>query len=186
MQFRVHDIESAPEESRPIMQSVQKKYGFLPNLFGVFSHSPAAAEAYASIGQALEKAALDPTEQQVVFLTVSAKNGCDYCVAAHSTLAKGTSMSDEVLKALRDGDEIPEPKLRALSRFAAAAREHQGFVPDEELEAFAEAGYGERHVLDVITILAMKTLSNYTNHIAGTPLDDAFADQAWDGERDAA
>ncbi|MEX0709076.1 MAG: hypothetical protein WD078_14020 [Woeseia sp.] len=95
-------------------------------------------------------------------------------------------MSDEVLEALRNGAEIPDPKLRALARFAAALREHQGWVPDGELAAFAEAGYEQRHVLDVITILAMKTLSNYTNHIAGTPLDDAFADQAWDGERDAA
>ncbi|MDZ7643978.1 MAG: carboxymuconolactone decarboxylase family protein [Woeseiaceae bacterium] len=186
MKFKVLDRETAPAESRPIMDAVAEKYGFLPNLVSVLSHSPAAAEAYTSIGKALEKAALDPVEQQVVFLTVSVRNGCDYCVAAHSTLAKGTSMSDEVLEALRNGDEIPDPKLRALARFAAALREHQGWVPDEELAAFAEAGYEQRHVLDVITILAMKTLSNYTNHIVGTPLDDAFADQAWDGARNAA
>ena len=186
MQFRVHDTQSAPEESRPVMEAVKEKYGFLPNLFGVFSHSPAAAEAYASIGQALEKAALDPAEQQVVFLTVSAKNGCGYCVAAHSTLAKGTSMADEVLDALRNGEALPDERLQAVARFAAAMRDHQGWVPEDELKAFAAAGYGERHVLDVITILAMKTLSNYTNHLAGTPLDDAFAGQAWEGGRHAA
>ncbi len=27
----------------------------------------------------------------------------------------------------------------------------------------------------------MKTLSNYTNHIAETPLDPAFASQRWEG-----
>ncbi len=186
MQFHVNDIDSAAEESRPVMQAVKEKYGFLPNLFGVFSHSPAAAEAYASIGKALEKAALDPAEQQVVFLTVSAKNGCDYCVAAHSTLAKSTDMSDEVLEALRSGEELPDERLQAVSRFAAAMRDHQGWVPEDELKAFEKAGYSERHVLDVITILAMKTLSNYTNHLAGTPLDAAFADQAWEGGRHAA
>ncbi len=186
MQFPVHDTESAPEESRPVLDAVNQAYGFLPNLFGVFAHSPAAAEAYASIGRALEKAALDPAEQQAVFLTVSAKNGCDYCVAAHSTLAKGTDMSDETLAALRNGEELPDERLQAVARFAAAMRDHQGWVPEDELKAFADAGYGERHVLDVITILAMKTLSNYTNHLAGTPLDDAFAGQAWDGGRHAA
>jgi len=186
MKLPVLEKESAPRESRPIMDAVSDQYGFLPNLIGVLSHSPAAAEAYTSIGKALEKAALDPVEQQVVFLTVSTRNGCGYCVAAHSTLAKNASMPDEVLEALRDGDKLPDTKLEALSRFAAAVREHQGWVPDGELKAFRDAGYGERHLLDVITILAMKTLSNYTNHIAGTPLDDAFADQAWDGARNAA
>ena len=186
MQFPVHDTESAPAESRPVLQAANTKCGSLPSPLAVAAHSPAAAEAYASIGQALEKAALDPAEQQVVFLTVSAKNGCDYCVAAHSTLAKGTSMSDEALAALRNGEKLPDERLQAVARFAAAMRDHQGWVPEDELKAFAEAGYGERHVLDVITILAMKTLSNYTNHLAGTPLDDAFAGQAWDGGRHAA
>jgi len=186
MKLPVLDRNSAPEESRPIMDAVADQYGFVPNLIGVFAHSPAAAEAYTAIGKSLEKAALDPVEQQVVFLTVSAENGCGYCVAAHSTLAKGVSMPNEVLKALRNGDEIPDTKLKALSRFTAALHEHRGWVPDSELEAFRDAGYGERQLLDVVTILAMKTLSNYTNHIAGTPLDDAFADQAWDGEKNAA
>lgn len=186
MKFRVHDTQSAPEESRPILETVKEKYGFLPNLFGVFAHSPAAAQAYASLGEALEKAALGPVEQQVVFLTVSAKNGCDYCVAAHSTMAKRSGMPDEVLKALRNGEALPDERLQALARFAAAMRDHQGWVPDEELKAFADAGYEERHVLDVVTIMAMKTLSNYTNHLAETPLDDVFSDQAWEGGRHAA
>jgi len=186
MKFDVHDTESAPAESRPVMEAVEQKYGFLPNLIGVLATSPAAAEAYTSIDKALGKAALDPIEQQVVFLTVSAKNGCDYCVAAHSTIAMGAKMPDEVLSALRDGDEIPDSKLQVLARFAVAMRDHQGWVPDNELRAFADAGYSERHVLDVIAILAMKTLSNYSNHLAGTPLDEAFSDQAWDGGRHAA
>lgn len=41
------------------------------------------------------------------------------------------------------------------------------------------AGYIQRHVLDVLTIVALKTLSNYVSHIAHTPLDSQFAAQAW-------
>lgn len=183
MKFEVHTLQSAPEQSRPLLEGAKKKFGFIPNLQAVFATSPAAIEAYGAIAKALENAALDPVEQQVVFLTVSAKNGCEYCVAAHSMLATMASMPDQALQALRKGDAIEDPKLRALSDFTAAVREHQGWVPDAALEAFAKAGYNERHVLDVITILAMKTLSNYTNHIADTPLDDAFADHAWKGAR---
>jgi alkylhydroperoxidase family enzyme len=55
------------------------------------------------------------------------------------------------------------------------------FLPQvaKEIEAFLNAGYSPQHILDVITIVAMKTLSNYVNHIAETPLDDRFASQRW-------
>ena len=182
MKFDVHTIDTAPAEARPTLEGVKKAYGFVPNLFGVFAESPAAAEAYASIGKALEKAALDPVEQQVVFLSVSAQNACSYCVAAHSTMAKGVKMPDDVLAALRSQEPLPDERLQALAEFTRAVVSHRGWVPDEALSAFSAAGFERRHVLDVLTIIAMKTLSNYTNHIAETPLDDAFADQAWEGQ----
>lgn len=179
MKFDVHTIDTAPEQSRPILEGVKQAYGFVPNLFGVFAESPAAAEAYAAIGKALQKAGLNAVEQQVVFLSVSTQNACKYCVAAHSTLAKGAKMPDEVLTALRERKEIPDARLQALSAFTQAVMSSSGWVPDNALQAFVDAGFERRHVLDVLTILAMKTLSNYTNHIAETPLDDAFADHAW-------
>lgn len=179
MKFEVHTIDNAPAESRPTLEAVQKAYGFVPNLFGVFAVSPAAAEAYAAIGQALEKATLDPVEQQVVFLTTSATNACEYCVAAHSTIAEGVKMPADVLAALRAGKELPDARLQALSAFTRAVIDERGWVEADDLQAFQAAGFGHRHALDVLTIIAMKTLSNYTNHIAETPLDDAFAAQAW-------
>jgi uncharacterized peroxidase-related enzyme len=179
LKFDVHNLDTAPEQSRPTLEGVKQAYGFVPNLFGVFAESPAAAEAYAAIGKALQKAGLSAVEQQVVFLSVSAQNACNYCVAAHSTLAKGAKMPDEVLAALRERKAVPDARLQALSVFTQTVMSSSGWVPEKALQAFSDAGFERRHVLDVLTILAMKTLSNYTNHIAETPLDDAFADQAW-------
>jgi uncharacterized peroxidase-related enzyme len=179
LKFDVHTIGTAPEQSRPTLEGVKQAYGFVPNLFGVFAESPAAAEAYAAIGKALQKAGLTAVEQQVVFLSVSTENACKYCVAAHSTVAKGAKMPDEVLTALREQKEIPDAHLQALSAFTRAVMRSGGWVPEDALQAFLDAGFERRNVLDVLTIIAMKTLSNYTNHIAETPLDDAFAGQAW-------
>jgi alkylhydroperoxidase family enzyme len=85
-----------------------------------------------------------------------------------------------------DGKCLPDPRLEALAAFTRAVVKRSGWVREEELESFVDAGFSRRHVLDVLTILAMKTLSNYTNHIAETPLDKAFSDQEWHGERSAA
>jgi uncharacterized peroxidase-related enzyme len=179
VKFDVYTIENAPEQSRATLEGVKQAYGFVPKLFGVFAESPAAAQAYAAIGKALEKAGLTAIEQQVVFLSVSAENACKYCVAAHSTIAKGVKMPDDVLAALRGQEELPDARLQTLSEFTRAVISNRGWVPDENLQAFLDAGFERRHVLDVLTIIAMKTLSNYTNHIAETPLDDAFSAQAW-------
>ena len=70
MQFQIHTKETAPEASRTTLDATAKKYGFVPNLYGVLAESPTAVHAYAGINKALEQSALTPVEQQVVTLTV--------------------------------------------------------------------------------------------------------------------
>ncbi len=182
MQFPIHTKETAPEASRATLETAEKKYGFLPNLYGVLAASPAAVQAYVGINKALEQSALSPVEQQVVTLVVSATNDCTYCVGAHSTVAQMVHMPEEILSALREQRQLPDRKLDALRTVVLSILHHRGWVPEEDLEFFVAAGYGQRHLLDVLTIVALKTLSNYTNHIAHTPLDPQFAAQVWTGQ----
>jgi len=49
-----------------------------------------------------------------------------------------------------------------------------------EAEAFKAAGYSDQHVLEIILALAVKTISNYANHVNHTEVDDAFAPYAVD------
>lgn len=182
MQFQVHTKETAPEASRATLEATAKKYGFLPNLFGVLAESPAAVQAYAAINKALEQSALTPVEQQVVALTVSTTNACTYCVGAHSAVARMARMPEHILDELRDQRTLSDTKLNALRALTASIMDHRGWVPEADLERFTAAGYTRQHVLDVITLFALKTLSNYANHIAHTPLDPQFASQAWNAK----
>ena len=47
------------------------------------------------------------------------------------------------------------------------------------MQAFFAAGYTSRHLLEVVLSVGFKTLSNFTNHIAETPLDQNFQSFAW-------
>ena len=179
MQFPIHTKETAPEGSRATLEVTAKKYGFVPNLFGVLAESPTAMQAYAGINKALEQSALSPVEQQVVALTVSATNDCAYCMGAHSAVAQMVHMPDDVLAALREQKPLSDQKLNALRALVLSVLRHRGWVPEADLEHVVAAGYTQRHVLDVLTIVALKTLSNYVNHIAHTPLDPQFASQEW-------
>lgn len=179
-EFNIHTHDTAPEASKTALQETEKSYGFLPNLYGVFAESPAALKAYGAIGEVFDDdTAFDATEKQVVLLAVSALNGCDYCVAAHSTVAEMVKAPDEVVQAIRSGSPIADAKLQALRAFTEAVVHKSGRPAEADLQAFFEAGYEKRHVLDVLVGVAQKTLSNYTNHIAETPLDDAFQKNAW-------
>lgn len=180
MKFEIHSIQTAPEASKPILTEVEKKYRFLPNLFGVFAESPLAANAYLQLSGLIQsQSSLSPQEQQVVMLAVSFENGCDYCMAVHSAVAAMAQTPPDAIQALRDGKFPGDPKLAALTTFARTVVRERGWGSDEVLNAFLTAGYTRAQVLDVIVITALKTISNYTNHVAHTPLDAAFAGQKW-------
>lgn len=180
MQFQIHTQDTAPEASRATLDAARKKYGFVPNLYGVLAESPAAVQAYAAINKALEQSALTPVEQQVVTLTVSATNGCAYCMGAHSTVAQMVRMPDDVLAALRAQQALPDRKLDAVRVLVVSIVQNRGWVPEADVAQFVAAGYGRQHLLDALTIVSLKTLSNYVNHLVHTPLDPQFATQAWD------
>lgn len=180
MKFQVHTPATAPEASGPLLEEVKQSYGFIPNVYGIFAESPVATSTYIHITDQLkEHSALSPQEQQIVMIAVSEQNGCEYCVAAHSTVAGIAQVPEETITALRDGNLPSNPKQAVLVRFAKAAVEHRGWIPEADQQAFLDAGYSNRHALDVLSILALKTLSNYSNHIAHPPLDPQFEPQRW-------
>lgn len=180
MKFEIHTLQSAPEGSRPVLAEVERAYGFIPNLLGVLAESPLAVAAYPQLNQLLQsKSSLTPQEQQVALLTVSHENGCEYCMGAHCSLAAMAQTPPGVIQALREGILPSDARAAALVKFTRTLVKQRGWVDDSVVAEFLAAGFTRAQVLDVLVILALKTLSNYTNHLAGTPLDEAFASQKW-------
>jgi AhpD family alkylhydroperoxidase len=183
MKFVVHTKETAPLAARVDLETAEKLFGFIPNLFGVLAEAPIALEAYITLTKLLEDASLSPVEQQVVMLAGSHEYGCEYCMAAHSTVAASAGMPALVLAALRGGTVLPDKKLEALRSFVIEVVRSRGRVSDERIEEFLAAGYSAQSVLEVVFGVAMKTLSNYVNHMARTPVDPQFSRQKWPAAR---
>lgn len=179
MDFQVYKVHNAPGESRATLEQVERKYGFVPNLIGVLAESPAALEAYVSASLAFEKSSFNPVEQQVVLLSASLENRCEYCVAAHSMVAKMIGAPNALLEAVRSGTPLSDRRLEALRRFTRAVVQKRGWVSAQDVEGFRREGFTARHVLEVLVGVALKTLSNYSNHIPHTPVDEAFREYAW-------
>ncbi|HSR70588.1 MAG TPA: carboxymuconolactone decarboxylase family protein [Acidobacteriota bacterium] len=179
-EYTIYNEENAPEEARETLKQVKKAYGFLPNLIGLMAESPALAKSYTALSAAFDETSFSAAEKQTVLLAASYVNECGYCMAAHSTVAQMTKVPEDVVEALRTGQPIQDTKLEALRRLTEEIVVERGWPSELAVENFLDAGYERKHILEVLVGVAMKTVSNYTNHVADTPLDAAFAANRWD------
>jgi uncharacterized peroxidase-related enzyme len=185
--FPVHTADSAPAASRPLLEGLQRSFGFVPNLFAVFAESPAALRGGLAIYEAFSASSLTSAEQQLVMLAVSEANDCTYCVAAHSTLAKRfAKVNPALVEAARLREPLADAKLDALVTFTRKVVEQRGLLAEADVAAFIDAGYTAAQVIEVLLGVGMKTFNNYVDHIAHTPLNDQFKAEAWQPKRKAA
>ncbi len=174
--------ETVDPRAGAAMDGVRKSLGFVPNMYANMANSPSLLETYLSGYHAFRaEGGFTPAEQEVVFLTISRENGCEYCMAAHSMVGeKMSGVTAPVLKALRAGEKLPDAKLEALSEFTRIMVVNRGKPTPAELQAFLAASFSAQQALAVILAIAVKTLSNYANHIFHTDVDAVFAGYRWD------
>ncbi len=184
--FTIHTVETAPDASKPLLEKSQKAFGMVPNLHGVFAESPQALEAYQALSGIFAATSLSKVEQNVVWLAINVEHNCHYCVPAHTAIAKGQRVDDATIEALRCAAPLSDPKLEALRTFTLKVVRQRGEVSDADVQAFLDAGFTKQNILDVIVGVAHKVMSNYANHIVGTPVDAAFAKFDWTPNKTAA
>ncbi|RQS25362.1 carboxymuconolactone decarboxylase family protein [Burkholderia sp. Bp8992] len=172
--------DTAPEKSRELLGNARKKQGFIPNMYGEMAHAPGALSTYLHGYDWFRKESrFTPAEQEVVFLTISRENACHYCIAAHSMIAdKVSKVPPQAIHAIRDGATIDDPKLGALAAFVKEMVQTRGNPSEAALQTFAGAGYSEQQALQIVLAIAVKTISNYTNHLFETAVDAPFASYA--------
>lgn len=177
--FKIHDLKTAPEEAKPLLENSEKAMGMIPGLHAIMAESPQTLDAYQKLHQLVLDSSFDNDEKTVVWQTINVENECHYCVPAHTGIAKMMKVSDDIIDALRDETALPNDKLEALRTFTLAVMRKHGNVTEDEVKAFKEAGYEHRQVLEVIMVLSQKVMSNYINHIAETPIDEPFKKFEW-------
>ena len=179
MSFKVHNENTASAPASELLKKAKEKYGFVPNLLGTMAEAPALLKAYMTLAGIFDETSFSATEKQIVLLSVSLANNCGYCIAAHSTIAGMQGVPTDIIQALRENTPIQDKKLEALRRLAHNIAETRGYPSESAVKNFLDAGYTQAQMLEVVLGIGMKTLSNYTNHIAKTPLDEAFRKTEW-------
>lgn len=170
-------LDQATDRQREILETAQKQVGFIPNMYANMVNVPGVLTTYLhGYGLFRTESGFTPAEQEVVFLAISQVNGCKYCTAAHSMIAdKVSGVPAPVLQAIRAGQPIPDARLAAVFALTQDLVKNLGQPAPAEVQAFLNAGFTEPQLLNIILAIAVKVLSNYSNHAFGTEVDERFA-----------
>ena len=142
--------DNAEPEAKAVLEAAQKKMGFVPNMYKAMANSSGLLSTYMQgYDNFRANSGFSPAEQEVIFLTISRINGCEYCMAAHSFLAGAMSgVPDDVTVAIRDRKPVPDTKLGALNIFTQLMVTKRGLPDRKEVGAFLSAGYEEKDILE--------------------------------------
>ncbi len=178
MSFTLYTQETATESAREELENSVKSFGFIPNLHAVLAEAPTVLSAYKRLHNYFQQSSLNNDELTVVWQTINVENECHYCIPAHTGIAHMMKIDVAIIDALNSGGDLPSEKLQVLKNTTLALLRKRGRLDSTEVEQFKAAGYGNQQLLEIILGIAQKTISNYTNHLADTPVDEPFKQYA--------
>ncbi len=167
--FNVPTREDVSENNQAIFDNLNKALGFVPNLYATYAYSDTALENYLNFANA--KTSLSAKEKEVVNLAVSQVNNCLYCLSAHTAIGKMNGFTESQILELRAGEASFDAKLDALAKLAKNVTEQRGKTDEAVLEGFFAAGYTKGNLIDVISLVGDKTISNYVHSTTQVPID---------------
>ncbi|MEH6648649.1 MAG: carboxymuconolactone decarboxylase family protein [Motiliproteus sp.] len=177
--FTFHTLETAPEQSKPLLEKSLKGFGMIPGLHSVMAEAPSVLEGYQLLHGLFQATSFDAEELTVVWQTINVEHECHYCVPAHTGIAHMMKVDPALTDALRNGTEMPTAKLQALHDTTLAMLRSRGRLSEAEVTNFYAAGYAQQQLLEITLGMAQKVMSNYVNHFAETPVDAPFQKFSW-------
>jgi AhpD family alkylhydroperoxidase len=100
---RLVEYAEAPPEVRSVYDDIMKTRGvdWINNFWKALANRPAElARVWETVKQVMAPGALDPLVKEMVYMAVSATNGCEYCTYSHTAAARKQGMTDAMLMEL--------------------------------------------------------------------------------------
>lgn len=177
--YPVPQLADLPEDIQSRFLEVQKKAGFVPNVFVTLAHRPDEFRAFFAYHDVLmlKEGSLTKAEREMIVVATSGANDCLYCIVAHGAIlriyAKDPLVADQVAVNYRKADITPRQK--AMLAFALKVALKSSTIGDEDFAALRAHGFSDEDAWDIGAIAAFFALSNrMANMIAMRPNDEFF------------
>jgi uncharacterized peroxidase-related enzyme len=163
----------APAASRPLLDAVHGAFGATPAMFRAVANSPAALQAMWGFFGALSDhggGSIPAKLGEQIAVAVADRNGCEYCLAAHTALGRKAGASAAEMSAAQAG-ESADPATAAALRFALKLVEQRGQVDDADVAALRAAGFVDGQIVEILAHVALNLFTNYVNVAFAVPVD---------------
>lgn len=155
--------------NQAIFDQLQKKLGFVPNLYATLAHSEHALGNYLAFQNA--KSSITGKAREIVNLVVSQVNDCEYCLAAHTVIGGMVGFTAEQILEIRSGRASWDARLDALARLTRNIAVNRGHADEALVEAFFAAGWSKENLVDAIVVIGDKVVTNYLHAATRVPVD---------------
>ena len=166
----LHTAATAPAASQPLLAQVQGAFGATPNMFRAVANSPAALQQMWSAFGALGGGKLPAKLGEQVAVAIANRNGCEYCLAAHTALGRKAGASAEAMAAAQSG-RSDDPQTAAALAFALKVVEHRANVGADDVKALRNAGFDDEAIVELLAHVALNLFTNYVNVALDVPVD---------------
>jgi uncharacterized peroxidase-related enzyme len=162
--------ETAPSQSKPILDRYERNLGVVPNFFSLISRSPDVLSAEANMHASLGKSLGHDTRERIHIMTAEV-NGCNYCLSVHTYVGgKFNHLSKEEMEVNREGHST-DPKADAAVQFPYHVAKSRGHVSDADFEAVRAAGFTDEQIIDIVAETAFSFTTNLFNNTFKTDID---------------
>lgn len=171
--FHIHDDESAPEGSVPILRGALGAGGQLPNFVGVLAGSPAALRGYARFRSELRHGVLSPRTKERISLAVAEHYGSRPGIALHSRTARQAGLRlDEIAAARewRSRDRREQGMLSLLHELICPTSP----LPAHLIEEARELGWTDEQILEALAFVALESFTAMVNVAGDVPPDGSM------------
>ena len=166
--------EKADPKVKELFHQIESKLGKVPNVFLNMGNSDAALKGYLALNEAAGQTSLDPKLREKIALLVAQTNNCNYCLSAHSAIAKNLGIQqDDILKA-REG-QTNDPKDHAILKFTKAVIDKKGHVNDHDVTDLKAAGVNDKELAEIMLLISVNIFTNYFNHVTDPKIDFPIA-----------
>lgn len=161
--IQVPTREQVDTKAQGIFDQLKKQLGTVPNLYAAIGYSSDALENFLGFSGKAGKGTFKQKEIEAIKLAVSEVNGCQYCQAAHTALAKMAGFNEAETLELRTAT-INDPRLNAITTLAKEIAENRGKASEATIDNFLTQGFDEKGLIDLVSVV---TAINFTNYVHG-------------------
>lgn len=164
------DPSTATGARHAMLAQIHGAFGAVPHMFQAVANSPAALQSMWGAFGALGSGVLGAKLGEQLAVAIANRNGCEYCLAAHTALGRKAGATAEEMAEAQIG-RAQDARTAAALAFALQLVEARGQVGASAVQALRDAGLGDEEIVEIVAHVALNLFTNYVNNALAVPLD---------------